>query len=63
MGCDPFGDEQTLSQGLPETTGKHRYLHYNFVIVAKLELWSSKENDCMVGGHYNTKNCIKGSQC
>ena len=26
---NPFEDQMTLSQGLPKTIRKHRYLHYN----------------------------------
>ena len=34
-----------------------------FITVAKLQLWSSNENNFMVGGgHHNMRNCIKTSQ-
>ena len=33
-----------------------------FVTVAKLQLWSSNNNNFMIGFHHHTKNCTKGSQ-
>ena len=33
-----------------------------FITVAKLYLWSSNKIHCMVHGHCNMRNCIKGTQ-
>jgi hypothetical protein len=31
------------------------------ITVAKSQLWSSNENNIMVGGHHNMRNCVKES--
>jgi hypothetical protein len=33
-----------------------------FITVAKLQLWSSSENNFIAGNFHNIRNCIKGSQ-
>jgi hypothetical protein len=33
-----------------------------FTIVEKVQFWGSNENNFMVGGHHNMRNCIKGLQ-
>jgi hypothetical protein len=33
-----------------------------FIPVAKLQPWRNNKNNCIVGGHHNVSNCIKGSQ-
>lgn len=40
-----------------------RYLCYDSITVATLQLWGSSEDDFMVGrGHPNLRKCVKGLQ-
>lgn len=49
------------SQGSPKTASKQRYLHYSkFIAVAKLQLYSSNENNVMVGVATACRTVLKG---
>lgn len=48
----PLGVPMSLLQQWPKTIGKHRFLHYNSLAVAELQLWklwSSNQNNFPVG--------------
>lgn len=48
---------QPVGRG-PQTRRKCRYLTLQFVTVAKWQLWSSNENNSMVGGQHSMRKCI-----
>ena len=60
-GLQSLGGWTTLSQVLPKTI-----LHIRFIKIhnssKKSQLWSSYENNFMVGGQHNMRYCVKGSQ-
>lgn len=50
-----------LSQGLRIRYPAYQTLTVAFIALAKLQLRSSKDNNVMVEGHHNMRNCVKGS--
>jgi hypothetical protein len=52
MGHDPFG-KPPISK---------KIFAFQFIPVAKLQLGSSNENNVMVGGQDNMRNCVKEPQ-
>lgn len=46
----PFGGQGILSQRLPETIRKHRYLLYNSLTAAKFQLRSINKSNVVFGG-------------
>lgn len=61
-GHNAFAGSKNLSQRLPKTILRIRYLHSRFVTVARLQLWSGNTNNFMVRDPHSLRNCIKRPQ-
>ena len=54
------GCQKTLPQGLYIRYPAYQIFILRFITAAKLQVWSSNENNFKVVGHHNTRNCKRG---
>lgn len=60
VGQDPFEHLTSLSQG--SLIIYPAYQIFALWLVARLQLWSSNEDNYMVGAHHNMKNCTRETE-
>lgn len=61
--CETFCSSMLLNLWVSTLWGS--YILDIYIMIhnrSKLQIWTSNENNFMVGGHHNMRNCIKGSQ-